>query len=123
MDAHILMPMGSIYCITHTPTGRRYIGKANNHKRRWKQHIQNASPSLISSAIQHHGVSEFHFEVIETVPNDCLSEREQYWIEHYQTEVHGFNNMRGISAKLWVTEEERQYGLDPYYKPKGYFDV
>ena len=114
---------GVIYMITHRPTGRRYIGQAIDHHKRWKQHVQFDSSSLIHLAIEHYGVNEFDFEVIETVHRDLLTERENYHIKEYRTETHGFNNMTGISNKVWLTPEERQFQLNPYYKPKGYFDV
>ena len=93
--------MGYIYKITHKPTDRMYIGQAVDYKRRWATHATQGE-LMIGEAIQHYGVNEFHFEVIEECPNNMMNERERYYISEYQSKIKGFNSG---GPKEWMTEE------------------
>jgi DNA-binding XRE family transcriptional regulator/predicted GIY-YIG superfamily endonuclease len=71
--------------------GKVYIGLSNNIERRWKEHIRNKSTSLIHQNIIKYGIENFKFEVLEECDEDMLETREEYWIEHYQSAVNGYN--------------------------------
>ena len=52
-----------------------------------------------------HGVEHFHIEMIEKVNDELLSEREQYWIQFYDSYLNGYNMTRGGEGnRLYLKE-------------------
>ncbi len=86
-----------IYKITYLPTGESYIGKSVDIGTRWKNHVKSAfglegvADSVFQRALKSKGVENFMFTIIEEVDQSILSEREQYWIDYYDTTKVGFN--------------------------------
>jgi group I intron endonuclease len=39
---------------------------------------------IVQRSVTKHGLNLFAFEIIEQVEEDLLTEREQYWIDHYR---------------------------------------
>lgn len=78
-----------IYKITCTANGRFYIGSSRNLARRWITHRRDlrghyhSNPHL-QYAFDKHGEAAFVFEVVEVVDDECLLEREQYWLDLLQ---------------------------------------
>ncbi len=79
--------MAYIYAITHTATGRRYVGSAVNLERRWSQHRydlgkgKHCNPRL-QNAWSKYGSAAFEFTVLETVRRkSTLYAREQAWLD------------------------------------------
>lgn len=89
-----------IYKITHRASGMSYIGMSVNIMKRWGQHCNFAEAKdrwqSIKTAIHHHGVPAFVFEVIEECDKKDLRKREKFWIKVHDT-VHpkGFNMNAG----------------------------
>lgn len=55
----------NVYIIEHIPSGRVYVGKANDVKKRWHRHIRNSKEgrgSYIHAAIRKYGVDEFRIK-------------------------------------------------------------
>lgn len=110
--------MGSIYKITNQLNGKSYIGKTTwPVQTRWNAHINvaignnNTHSDIIHLALAKYGIDNFSFEVLETISNDKLNEREQYWIEHFNTYIHapnsqGYNMTRGGEGTLHVDVKE-----------------
>lgn len=74
-----------IYMIRNKKTGQLYIGQSSNIERRWKEHCRMTN---IDAAIYDDGVDNFSIELLEEVPissDTSLLEREQYWIEKFDT--------------------------------------
>lgn len=81
---------GGIYCIIHTASARRYVGRAVNLSRRWMVHRANlrsgghVNPAL-QSAWNKYGEGSFEFVVLERCAPEFLTPREQYWLDHFQS--------------------------------------
>lgn len=76
-----------IYKITNKINGKCYIGQSNDIHRRWKQELApNAklNPHL-ARAFEKYGIDNFEFEIIEECKREQLNEREQFYIEIYNS--------------------------------------
>ncbi len=76
--------MIGIYKITKKSNGKSYIGQSNNIERRFREH-KYKTDLPIDIAIQKYGADAFCFEVLEECDASKLDEREQYWIQYYNT--------------------------------------
>ena len=112
--------MGYIYKISNNFDEKIYIGLTTKTKaiERWYQHrylarhLSDTDKSYLHKAMASHGINNFIFEVIEETSNDKLSEREQYWINYYNSIVpNGYNlTIGGEGTPGFVrpqSEEER----------------
>ena len=73
-----------IYAITNSIDGKRYVGQAASIARRWSAHRSNLSLGKhanrkLQRAWNKHGAAAFTFVVLEYVPVETLTEREQHW--------------------------------------------
>ena len=90
--------MGYIYRIYNNINEKSYIGLTTNTvETRWKKHLANSSfvKYHLYDAMRKYGVEHFFIETIEEVDSSLLSEREQYWIEHFDTFNNGYNETKG----------------------------
>lgn len=94
--------MGYIYLITNLLNNKKYVGQTiKKPEDRWKEHIFRGTSnkwymtSIITKAIHKYGANNFDFKVIEECKNDLLNEREEYWIQYYDTFNNGYNSTRG----------------------------
>jgi len=66
--------MPFVYLITHNETQKKYVGKANDLRQRWKAHRSSAAKaqptSYIGMALKAHGVSSFTFSVLEELATE-----------------------------------------------------
>jgi len=66
----------------------RYVGKTNNPKRRYRQHLYCAKQLISHSQRWIQGLLDQglkpEMQIIETTTRSLWREREQYWIQHYQ---------------------------------------
>ena len=85
--------MIGIYKITKIDTGKSYIGQSNDIERRFKEHQTKGEKSRIpvDIAIKKYGINAFSYEIIEECLINELNDREQYWIEYYDTFKNGYN--------------------------------
>lgn len=111
-----------IYSITHVKSGKRYIGKSVNVEYRLVHHKSNLTsikyrPKAVNrhlyGAVQKHGWSEFHAEILESfdkVDESVIAERELFWMDHFNTtdRKHGFNLRRDSSTSMIVHDETRK---------------
>ena len=86
--------MQGIYKITNKLNNMVYIGQASNLNERLSQHKQKRFVP-IDMWINMIGVNNFDFEIIEEGPDINLDEREQYYIQYYQSQKNGYNKQDG----------------------------
>lgn len=102
-----------IYAITHKPSGQRYIGKTEQpFTLRWYQHMFHPGTSAFHGKVRVTPITEWQFEVIEHLGylsalhngsknaayRNAISEREQFWINHFNTLSDGLNSVKAASS-------------------------
>lgn len=73
-----------IYCLTCAITGKVYVGRAVNVRKRIYSHNYsvNYKGTHLSNAMRAHGLESFTVSILERVTDPAtLKEREQYWID------------------------------------------
>lgn len=104
-----------IYKITNKVNGKCYIGQSNDINRRWRQELSpNAklNPHL-ARAFEKYGTDNFEFEIIEECQRELLNEREQFWINLYNStdKNFGYNKTLGGDGNLgrhFIMSEEQK---------------
>lgn len=104
-----------IYKITNKINGKCYIGQSNDINRRWQQELSpNAklNPHL-ARAFEKYGTYNFEFEIIEECHRELLNEREQFWINLYNSadKNFGYNKTLGGDGNLgrhFIMSEEQK---------------
>ena len=85
-----------IYIIKNDINGKVYIGQSAHVELRWIQHLCGSGVNckniqLINHAILKYGKEHFHYEILESQIEN-YDEREQYWINKYNSLVpNGYN--------------------------------
>ena len=105
--------MIGIYKIENLINHKKYIGQSVNIHRRWEYHRCVYTQILdmqLYMAMRKYGIENFSFEVIEECPIDKLLEREIYWINYYDTYIHGYNANPGGTGG--ITKAISQYDLN-----------
>lgn len=82
--------VSGIYEIENIINGKKYIGSSKNINERWMHHRKNLKHnkhenSYLQRAYNKYGVQSFQFKIIEKVALNKLLEREQFWLDKYQT--------------------------------------
>lgn len=92
--------MGYIYKITNNINNKIYIGQTRNPiKYRWQHHLWKGQhpekPDTdypLYRAMRKYGITNFHIEELEKIPDTELNTREQYWIKQFHSYVpNGYN--------------------------------
>lgn len=83
---------GGIYTITHTPTGRRYVGQTGNFSLRWQQHLNDLQKQqhhnrYLQSIYNAEGASNLKFIAIQFLPHGLTPLQRQRWL-HYAERKH-----------------------------------
>lgn len=109
--------LGTIYKITNILNGKIYVGQTiQKVKRRWKSHCcmnKSNCKMPIAQAIQKYGKMNFTFEILETVPQEQLSEREAYYVDFFQSNTKlGYNVCDIEKGKIVATKEVRKIQSD-----------
>lgn len=104
-----------IYKIVNIKNGKVYVGSAVDIKRRWLEHkillIKGIHHSkYLQNSFNKEGIENFLFEVVEECPKDSLIEREQYWIDLFNSHNDGYNSnpKAGNSLGRKHSEETKQ---------------
>lgn len=91
-----------IYKITNLITLNSYIGQSKNIEERMRMHkytSQNPNyvdyDSPLHRALRKYKDKDFSYEIVELCEESKLNEREQYWIQHYDSFYHGYNQTLG----------------------------
>lgn len=85
--------MIGIYKITNKINGKIYIGQSNNIERRWGEHrnkYKTENTNLYKS-MRKDGIENFDFSVEEICSLSELDEKEQYYINFYNSATEGYN--------------------------------
>ena len=104
--------MGYIYLITNNINGKKYVGKTElSVKKRWKQHIKDSKREKceirpLYRAIRKYGENNFSICEIDTGHGNELSNKEQYWIQYYNTYEDGYNATLGGDGKVLLDYDE-----------------
>ena len=105
--------MGFIYLITNDINDKKYVGLTSGTvQARWNKHCRNAKLGIdyaIYRAMRAYGIKHFAISTIEEeLDFQKLCEREQYWIQFYDTYNNGYNETLG-------GEGNRKYTPDTIY--------
>lgn len=90
-----------IYKIRNNKTNMVYIGKTTQvFTLRWYQHFYQSGSCKFHQAIKNSCLTDWDFQLIEIVKvekgqnaNDIVSNREAYWIGHYDSVENGYNTI------------------------------
>lgn len=81
-----------IYKIENLVNGKIYIGQSVHIERRWIEHCQPSSSSLISQAIKKYGKENFSFQILEECNQEDLNFKETNYIKQYNSLIpNGYN--------------------------------
>lgn len=104
--------MGYIYLIINNINGHKYIGKTTQSiKKRWQEHLNDSKKEDCETrplyrAIRKYGAENFSIEEVERCDVTTLSEREQYWIQYYNTYEDGYNATLGGDGRIVLDYDE-----------------
>lgn len=91
--------MIGIYKIQNKTNGKIYIGQSNDIRRRLKEHCYpeayKRSRIPVDTAIHKYGEENFVFEVVEECSLEQLNQREEFWIQYYDSYKTGYNCSKG----------------------------
>jgi group I intron endonuclease len=108
------MSQGTIYLIINKENGHKYVGQTTQPiNKRWQQHIQDSirmSPKPLHRAFRKYGVDKFMMKVIDECDESLLDEKEQYWIEQYNTfeSAEGYNATSGGNRPIFSNETKQK---------------
>lgn len=81
-----------IYKIENLINGKIYIGQSIHIQRRWIEHCQPSSDSLISRAIKKYGKKNFSFQIIKECSQEQLVKFQSFYIKYYNSLIpNGYN--------------------------------
>jgi group I intron endonuclease len=92
--------------------GKKYIGSAaKDLRRRWKNHLselrRGEHPNIhLQRAFNRDGEGNFEFVIIEFCPPEKCVEREQWWIDHTQSAVLGYNFNPRAGSRIGTKHSE-----------------
>lgn len=119
-----------IYKIINLLNGHIYIGQSKNIYKRYHQHHkyeyknEQRSDFHLYQAMRKYGLHNFMIEVVELCSEDILDEREQYWIQYYNSFKEGYNMTEGgqnFSSNIFSeeTKNKRKQTLELNSSLKG----
>lgn len=96
-----------IYKIENIKTGKVYIGQTiRSFTLRWWEHIKSCANDKFHEAFDKSDITDWNFSVIEVINileenidsngksmKEVLTERERYWINHYNSKEDGYNSL------------------------------
>lgn len=98
--------MQGIYIIKNKITNQVYVGQSVDLKKRKVRHLKNLRDgnykefNKLYPAMKSYGIEDFEFVLIEKCDKEKLSERELYWINHYDSINTGYNVSHGKSGGI-----------------------
>ena len=97
-----------IYLITHTESGRKYVGQSVDIRRRINDHARGCSPTRIGCAVRKYGWPAFSIETLELCNQDELNAAEMKWVQHHDcVSPRGFNLTSGGSLQKKYSAETK----------------
>lgn len=107
--------LGIIYKIINDINDKVYIGQTRQLlSRRWAKHLSDSltKDTHLYRAMQKYGVD--HFQIIpveENIPVELLNEREQYWIQEFNSFKEGYNSTIGGDCGSFPSTPVYQYSM------------
>ena len=104
-----------IYKIENKINGKIYIGQSIEIERRWQKHLSASDDFIVHQAIRKYGKENFIFSIVEECELIDLNEKENYWINFYQSIVpNGYNMIPGGSNGVGLSKgyKVNQYDLN-----------
>ena len=98
-----------IYLWTNLVNGKKYVGQTTCFHRRMKTYRHTYPNAYMERAVKKHGIDNFDITILERdVPLDKLDEREQYWLDYYQSydADKGYNICKVAGTTEGVTHTE-----------------
>lgn len=98
-----------IYLWTNLVNGKKYVGQTTCFHRRMKTYRYTYPNAYMEHAVKKHGIDNFDITILERdVPLDKLDEREQYWLDYYQSYDldKGYNICKIASTTKGITHTE-----------------
>lgn len=97
--------LSGIYKIKNVINNKSYIGSSININNRIKQHkeslLKGKHHSIkLQRSYDKYGVNNFKFEIIEEVPNENLIDREQHYINLFDSYNNGYNSVGYAGSNL-----------------------
>lgn len=87
--------MVGIYAIKNKINNKIYIGRSTDIQRKWTTHLRDArkgSLCKIHIAMRKLGIENFYLEVIEECSVNNLNDKEQFYIDKFDSWQNGYNN-------------------------------
>lgn len=108
-----------VYKITNLVNGKVYVGKTNNLRRRWSEHVTSSRSEtprqVVAKAIRKYGVESFLFEPLQEYVSDAEALRgETFWITQLKSDktATGYNlDGGGLGGKILTTETRLKIAL------------
>ena len=107
-----------IYKIENLINHKIYIGQSIEIERRFQKHLNANDDFLIHKALRKYGKVSFSFQILEECKLAELDEREQFWINYYNSLIpNGYNMIQGGSNGAGFAKGYRvlQYSLDGHF--------
>ncbi len=98
------MKVCGIYAIINLNNNNMYIGKSIDVFQRWEQHLDNARLKKYQYEFYKDliNISNFTFQILEICEEDQLQEKEQFYIDKYNSLSKGYNQVQAID----ITKQE-----------------
>ena len=100
--------MAYIYIIKNDINNKVYIGKTIfSLAKRWKEHLHDSQSQRqekrpLYNAISKYGAEHFWIELLEECLNEDAENKEQYWINFYNSYYDGYNATLGGDGKQYL---------------------
>lgn len=115
--------ISGIYKIENLINHHKYIGLSKDISNRWRGHKSNYNnPNnkdynmVIYQAMRKYGIENFSFELLEECAEEKLNEREQYWINYYDSYYNGYNStLGGDESHIHIGQPIEAYDLNGNY--------
>lgn len=102
------MKICGIYLITHTATGRKYVGQSVDIRHRFIEHATTKKRSRLGNAVRKYGWGAFETQIIELCEREHLNQAETKWItDHNCFAPKGFNLTTGGNQQFAFSAETR----------------
>lgn len=100
-----------IYLIHNKINNKNYVGQSVHIETRWTEHKNSIHRSnknpLITQALRKYGIENFDFLILEKTSMEQLDEREQYWIQFYNSvSPNGYNLQLGGKSGSMVCPQD-----------------